>query len=60
MTEYKIIVSQRNSVYEEYEFMAVFDGYDGAPIDHETPSQDKIGWGDTEIEAIYNLLEKSL
>ena len=45
-------------IYGKY--MAVFEGYDGGMIDHETPSNDKIGYGDTEYEAMYDLLEKSL
>jgi len=40
--------------------MAVFEGYDGGMIDNETPSDDKIGYGDTEMEAMFNLLEQSL
>ena len=60
MNTYTINVSLMDCIYEEYKYYAVFDGYDGAPIDHETPSQDKIGRGDTEMEAMYNLLEQSL
>ena len=60
MTTYKIEVYTRDTIYDEYKFHAVFDGYDGAPIDHETPSQDKIGYGDTEMEALHDLLERSL
>ena len=40
-------------------WVAVFDGYDGAPIDYETPSRDPIGEGCSEQEAIDDLLEKS-
>jgi hypothetical protein len=39
-------------------YVAMWDGYDGAPIDYETPSQDPIGIGHTEQEAIDDLLEK--
>ena len=39
-------------------WVAVFDGYDGAPIDYDTPSRDPIGEGYTEQEAIDDLLEK--
>lgn len=45
---------------DPYKFTAIFDGYDGAPIDNETPSRDPIGYGDTEYEAMYDLLEKCL
>jgi len=60
MNTYKIEVSltEYPELYDKY--MAVFEGYDGAPIDHETPSDDKIGYGDTELEAMFNLLEQSL
>jgi hypothetical protein len=60
MTEHKIHVYPQDSIYQEYKFTAVLDGYDGAPIDHETPSKDPIGYGDTEYEAMYDLLEKCL
>jgi|GEM_PF-1681841 len=40
-------------------WVAVWDGYDGAPIDYDTPSRDPIGEGDTEQEAIDDLLEKT-
>lgn len=40
-------------------FVAVWDGYDGAPIDYETPSRDPLGLGYTENEAIDNLIECS-
>ena len=60
MTTYKIEVYPRDSIYDEYNFHAIFEGYDGAPIDHETPSSCKIGYGDTEMEAIYDLIEQSL
>jgi hypothetical protein len=60
MNEYKIQASTTEypEIYGKY--MAVFEGYDGAPIDHETPSDDKIGYGDTELEAMFDLLEKSI
>lgn len=54
MTTYTIHVHKRSNK----DYYAVFDSYDGAPIDYETPSQDKIGEGKTEIEAMYNLLEQ--
>jgi len=56
---YTIHVHTRDSIYEMCAFTATFDSYDGAPIDYETPSQDKIGHGDTEMEAMYDLLEQS-
>lgn len=40
-------------------WVAVWDGYDGAPIDNETPSRDPIGFGSTEQESLDDLLEKS-
>ena len=58
-TTYTIHVCQRESIYQEYKYTAIFDGYDGAPIDHETPSDDPIGYGDTPQEAMINLLEQS-
>jgi len=58
-TTYTIHVMMRDSIYEEYKYTAVFDGYDGAPIDHETPSNDPIGHGDTPQEAMIDLLEQS-
>jgi hypothetical protein len=41
MNTYKIEVSKTDysEIYGKY--MAVFEGYDGAPIDHETPSDAK-------------------
>ena len=60
MNTYTIEVHKSDSIYDEYKYHAVFEGYDGAPIDHETPSDDKIGRGDSEIEAMYDLLERSL
>lgn len=47
-------------IYEQYKYYAVFEGYDGAMMDDETPSSDKIGRGDTELEAMYDLLEQSI
>jgi len=58
-TTYIIHVYPRDSIYEEYKYTAVFDGYDGAPIDYDTPSQDPIGHGDTPNEAMIDLLEQS-
>ena len=60
MDTYTIEVHQSDSIYDEYKYQAVFEGYDGAPIDAETNSTDKIGYGDTELEAMYDLLERSL
>jgi len=40
-------------------WVATWDGYDGAPIDHETPSRDPIGEGCSEQEALDDLVEKS-
>jgi len=40
-------------------WIAIWDGYDGAPIDHETPSSCPIGLGDSEQEALDDLLEQS-
>ncbi len=60
MKTYKIEVSTTDYPEIQGKYMAVFEGYDGAPIDHETPSDDKIGYGDTEMEAMFDLLEQSL
>ncbi len=60
MKTYKINVYPRDNALDQYKYHATFEGYDGAPIDHETGSQDKIGHGDTEYEAMYDLLEQSL
>lgn len=60
MNQYTINVHKTDSIYDEYKYCATFDDYDGTPIDDETPSPCKIGYGDTEYEAMYNLLEKSL
>ena len=60
MNTYKIYVYPRYTALDPYKFHAVFDAYDGAPIDDETPSRDKVGNGETEIEAMYDLLEQSL
>jgi len=38
-------------------WIAVFDNYDGTPIDNETPSDDPIGIGSTEKEAIDDLMD---
>ena len=40
-------------------WVATWDGYDGAPIDYETPSRDPIGEGSSAQEALDDLLEKS-
>jgi hypothetical protein len=42
------------------EYVCTDDNYDGTPIDWETPSRDIIGRGDTELEAIYDWIEKTL
>lgn len=39
-------------------WVAIWDGYDGAPIDYDTPSQCPIGEGRTEQEALDDLIEK--
>lgn len=43
----------------EFDWSAVFDGYDGGDIDEVTPSRDPIGYGRTEREAIDDLMEKA-
>jgi hypothetical protein len=40
-------------------YIAVYEGYDGAPIDYDTPSQCPIGLGFSEEEAIDDLLENT-
>ena len=40
-------------------WVATWDGYDGAPIDYDTPSSDPIGAGYSEQEALDDLLEQS-
>jgi len=40
-------------------WVATWDGYDGALIDFDTPSRDPIGSGNTEQEALDDLLEQS-
>ena len=40
------------------ENIATLDGYDGGMIDYNTPSQDPVGKGDTELEAVRDLLEQ--
>lgn len=60
MNAFKIEVSTTDYPEIQGKYCAVFEGYDGAPIDHETPSGCKIGYGDTEMEAMYDLLEQSL
>jgi len=60
MNTYTIHVNTTDYPEIQGKYMATFDDYDGAPIDHETPSQDKIGYGDTEYDAMYDLLEQSL
>lgn len=60
MNQYTINIYKTDSIYDEYRYFAIFSDYDGTPIDNETPSPDKIGYGDTEYEAMFELLEKSL
>ncbi len=55
MNTYKIHVEKADSIYDEWGYCATFDGYDGAP-----DSDDVAGYGNTEIEAMYDLLERSL
>lgn len=65
-----IHIINNETIHTEYDYdlhclgypawTATFDDYDGAPIDHETPSDDPIGEGHTEQEAIKDLLEKDL
>ncbi len=52
-------IDQDREFWGCHAWVATWDGYDGAPIDHETPSRDPIGEGNTEQEAINDLLEKS-
>jgi hypothetical protein len=40
-------------------WVATWDGYDGSPIDYDTPSRDPIGQGRTEQEALDDLMEQS-
>lgn len=55
-----IDVYYSDDAYSSFKYYATFDSYDGAPIDYETPSRDPIGYGDTEHEAMFDLLEKCL
>lgn len=57
MTTYTIHIERESTGYAPYKYIATFDDYDGAPIDHETPSRCPIGTGDTELEALLNLAE---
>lgn len=41
-----------------FDWSATFEGYDGAPIDYDTPSRDLIGRGPTELAAIADLLQQ--
>jgi hypothetical protein len=49
----------QRSYYNCQPWVATWDGYDGAPIDNETPSDDPIGYGFTEQEALDDLLEST-
>lgn len=60
MTSYTIHVHKTESIYDQYRYYATFSDYDGSPIDNETPSSDKIGYGDIEYQAMYDLLENYL
>ena len=54
-----LIVDDTGALYgNNPEFCAILDGYDGAPIDNETPSQDPIAFGKTQAEAVSNLIEQ--
>lgn len=57
MKEYTINVYANDNIYLPLKFYATFDDYDPTPIDHETPAFAPIGWGDTEYEAMHDLLE---
>lgn len=50
------------NTYQNYDcsWTAAFDDYDGAPLDYNTPSDDPMGHGWTEQEAIDDLLEIAL
>jgi hypothetical protein len=62
-----IINGDKANVYYDYDrafwgcmpWVATWDGYDGAPIDHDTPSRDPIGEGRTEQEALDDLIDMS-
>jgi len=41
-------------------WIAVWEGYDGAPIDYDVPSNCPLGVGHSEQEAIDDLLENTL
>lgn len=60
MNKYTIHVNTPNYPEIQGKYSAIFDDYDPTPIDHETGSGCKIGYGDTEYEAMYDLLEQSL
>lgn len=60
MNKYTIHVKATDYPEIQGKYMATFDDYDGAPIDDETPSGCEIGYGETEYESMYDLLEKSL
>jgi len=60
MTTYIIHVEDADDYSCHARYHAFFDGYDGAPIDNETPSDDPLGTGNTKMEAIYNLIECAL
>ena len=44
--------------HDGHQWLATFDDYDGGMIDNETMSQDAIGTGANEIDAILDLLEQ--
>jgi hypothetical protein len=60
MNKYIINVYPRDNIYQDYKFYATFDDYDPTPIDNDTPAFAPVGWGDTENEAMYVLLEQCI
>lgn len=63
----QIINGNKAHVYYDYDrafwgcepWVAIWDGYDGAPIDYDAPSRDPIGEGSSFQEALDDLVEKS-
>ena len=61
MTTYTIHIGKCDNPYNSrITYCATFDGYDGAPIDFETPGNDPVGLGETKYEAILDLLQNAL
>lgn len=58
VNQYTIEVYSNDNSYNRYKYYATFEDYDGAPIDENTSSKDPVGWGDTEVEAMIDLLEQ--